>query len=169
MLNRFLIQAALRHPLTVHGTGGQTRAFIHIQDSVRCIEIALGNPPARGERTKIFNQMTEVHRVRDLAKMVSELTGAEIAFLPNPRKEASENQLAVRNDQFLALGLEPTRLEEGLLSELVDVARKYIQRVDRSRIPSLSTWTKDIAASLAADAERDGTFGPEGNGSAGGG
>lgn len=169
VLNRFLIQAALRHPLTVHGTGGQTRAFIHIQDSVRCIEIALGNPPARGERTKIFNQMTEVHRVRDLAKMVSELTGAEIAFLPNPRKEASENQLAVRNDQFLALGLEPTRLEEGLLSELVDVARKYIQRVDRSRIPSLSTWTKDIAASLAADAERDGTFGPEGNGSAGGG
>ncbi|MCY4099264.1 MAG: NAD-dependent epimerase/dehydratase family protein [Rhodospirillales bacterium] len=71
VLNRFLIQAALHHPLTVHGTGGQSRAFIHIQDSVRCIAIALANPPRRGERTKIFNQMTEVHRVRDLAKLVS--------------------------------------------------------------------------------------------------
>ena len=67
VLNRFLIQAAIGYPLTVHGTGGQTRAFIHIQDSVRCIELALANPPKRGERVKIFNQMTETHRVRDLA------------------------------------------------------------------------------------------------------
>ena len=88
VLNRFLIQAAIGHPLTVHGTGGQTRAFIHIQDSVRCIEIALNNPPERGERPKIFNQMTETFRIRDLAKLVSEMSGAEILYLPNPRKEA---------------------------------------------------------------------------------
>jgi nucleoside-diphosphate-sugar epimerase len=68
VLNRFLIQAAIGYPLTVHGTGGQTRAFIHIQDSVRCIEIALENPPARGDKVEIFNQMTETHRVRDLAE-----------------------------------------------------------------------------------------------------
>ena len=108
VLNRFLIQAALHHPLTVHGTGGQSRAFIHIQDSVRCIEIALNNPPERGERTKIFNQMTEVHRVRDLAKLVSELTGADIVNLPNPRKEAAENELSVKNDQFVASASTPS-------------------------------------------------------------
>ena len=153
VLNRFLIQAALGHPLTVHGTGGQSRAFIHIRDSVRCIEIALGNPPARGERTKIFNQMTEVHRVRDLAHLVSELTGAEIAFLPNPRKEAAENELSVRNDQFLALGLNPTTLQNGLLTELMEVARKFIHRVDRSRIPSTSAWTNELAAGLVAQVE----------------
>ena len=79
VLNRFLIQAAIGYPLTVHGTGGQTRAFIHIQDSVRCIELALANPPKRGDRVKIFNQMTETHRVRDLAELVAELTGGEIA------------------------------------------------------------------------------------------
>ena len=153
VLNRFLIQAALDHPLTVHGSGGQSRAFIHIQDSVRCIEIALANPPERGDRTKIFNQMTEVHRVRDLAQLVSELTGVEIAYLPNPRKEALENELSVRNDQFLALGLDPTTLQSGLLTELVEVARKYIHRVDRSRIPSTSAWTDEIAAGLVADVE----------------
>jgi UDP-sulfoquinovose synthase len=108
VLNRFLIQAAIGYPLTVHGTGGQTRAFIHIQDSVRCIEIALENPPARGDKVEIFNQMTETHRVRDLAKMISAMTGAEIAWLPNPRKEAAENDLVVRNEKFLGLGLEPT-------------------------------------------------------------
>ncbi len=157
VLNRFLIQAALDHPLTVHGSGGQSRAFIHIQDSMRCIEIALAHPPRRGERPDIFNQMTEVHRVRDLANLVSELTGAEIVYLANPRKEAAENELSVQNEKFLALGLAPTRLQDGLLAELVEVARKYIHRVDRSRIPCASAWTREIAARLVAEVEINGT------------
>ena len=135
VLNRFLIQAAIGYPLTVHGTGGQTRAFIHIQDSVRCIELALEDAPKRGERVKIFNQMTETHRVRDLAGLVAELTGAKIAWLPNPRKEAAENDLVVRNDQFRALGLDPITLRAGLLAEVVEVAKKYAYRVDRSPHP----------------------------------
>ncbi|WP_276957130.1 NAD-dependent epimerase/dehydratase family protein, partial [Ferrimicrobium acidiphilum] len=69
VLNRFLMQAAIGHPLTVHGTGGQTRAFIHITDTVRCIELAIGNPPEAGERPRILNQVTETHRVRDLAAL----------------------------------------------------------------------------------------------------
>jgi UDP-sulfoquinovose synthase len=153
VLNRFLIQAAIGYPLTVHGTGGQTRAFIHIQDSVRCIELALTNPPKAGERVKIFNQMTETHRVRDLAELVAKITGARVAYMPNPRKEAPENDLVVRNEQFLELGLEPTTLAEGLLSEVVDVAKKFAYRVDRSRIPALSAWTKDIAPTLDSDPE----------------
>lgn len=153
VLNRFLIQAAIDYPLTVHGTGGQTRAFIHIQDSVRCIELALKNPPAKGDRVKVFNQMTETHRVRDLAELVSKMTGAKIAWLPNPRKEAPENDLVVKNDQFLDLGLEPITLAEGLLSEVVDVAKKYAYRVDRSRVPAVSAWTKDIAKEVETDPE----------------
>ncbi|WP_159950848.1 NAD-dependent epimerase/dehydratase family protein [Rhizobium sp. 18065] len=153
VLNRFLIQAAIDYPLTVHGTGGQTRAFIHIQDSVRCIEIALNNPPARGARVEIFNQMTETHRVRDLAQMISNITGADIAWLPNPRKEAPENDLIVRNEKFRGLGLAPTTLENGLLSEIVDVAKKFAYRVDRSRVPAVSAWTRDIARTLNRDPE----------------
>ena len=153
VLNRFLIQAAIGYPLTVHGTGGQTRAFIHIQDSVRCIELALSDAPKSGERVRVFNQMTETHRVRDLAALVSRISGAEIAYLPNPRKEAAENDLVVRNDQFLALGLDPVTLEEGLLSEVVEVARKYAYRVDRSRVPALSGWTKDLSRKTERDPE----------------
>ncbi|KQV31586.1 NAD-dependent dehydratase [Rhizobium sp. Root1203] len=153
VLNRFLIQAAIGYPLTVHGTGGQTRAFIHIQDSVRCIELALKNPPARGARVEIFNQMTETHRVRDLAEIVAKITGSAIAWMPNPRKEAPENELIVRNDKFRDLGLDPTTLKAGLMSEIVDIARKFAYRVDRARVPAVSAWTKDIAATINPDLE----------------
>jgi UDP-sulfoquinovose synthase len=140
VLNRFLMQAAIGHPLTVHGTGGQTRAFIHIKDTVRCIEIAISNPPQAGEKPKVLNQITETHRVLDLAKLVSDITGADIAYLPNPRVEAEENELVVRNDQFLALGLEPTTLSEGLLTEVREIAAKYANRADLRKIVARSVW-----------------------------
>ncbi len=140
VLNRFLMQAAIGHPLTVHGSGGQTRAFIHIRDTVRCIEIALTNPPEDSSRVRVLNQMTETHRLLDLAKMIADVMGAEIAFLPNPRREADENELIVRNDQFLALGLQPTTLSEGLLQEGKEIAARYKHRADLTKIVARSVW-----------------------------
>jgi UDP-sulfoquinovose synthase len=140
VLNRFLMQAAVGHPLTVHGTGGQTRAFIHIRDTVRCIELAALSGPARGERVRILNQMTETHRVRDLARMVSDMTGVPVRTMENPRKEAAENDLQVANDGLLRLGLKPTRLSEGLLGEVIDVARRYANRCDTAKVVATSRW-----------------------------
>ena len=152
VLNRFLMQAAIGYPLTVHGTGGQTRAFIHIRDSVRCVQLALENPPTSGEKVKIFNQMTESHQVGQLAQKVADLTGAEIRFQANPRKEAIENDLIVDNRCFIELGLQPTTLDDGLLAEVVDVARRWADRCDRSRIPCLSAWTSRQAEALRTHA-----------------
>lgn len=148
VLNRFLMQAAIGYPLTVHGTGGQTRAFIHICDSVKCVQLALENPPTKGERVKIFNQMTESHQVGELAKKVAALTGAELNHLPNPRNEAVENDLIVDNRCFIELGLKPTTLDDGLLAEVVDVAKRWADRCDRSRIPCVSAWTSTQAEAI---------------------
>ena len=105
VLNRFLMQAAIGYPLTVHGTGGQTRAFIHIQDTVRCIELAIENPPRRGERVQIFNQMTETHRVRDLAKMVAAPHRRRRSTWSTTRaRRPTENDLVVENRSLLDLG-----------------------------------------------------------------
>src|ERR1035437_7085357 len=89
VLNRFLMQAAIGHPLTVHGTGGQTRAFIHIRDTVRCVELAIGNPPEAGSRPLVLNQITETYSVLELAKLVGDKMNAEIAYLPNRRTAVS--------------------------------------------------------------------------------
>jgi UDP-sulfoquinovose synthase len=147
VLNRFLMQAAIGHPLTVHGTGGQTRAFIHLRDTVRCVQIALENPPARGDKPKVYNQVTEVHRVSELAELISRLTGAEVAYLPNPRREAVENELNVSREKFLSLGLNPTKLSEGLLEEARDIALRYKDRADTTKIIARSTWRAGMETS----------------------
>jgi len=144
VLNRFVMQSAVGHPLTVHGTGGQTRAFIHIKDTVQCIKIAIENPPVSGERVKIFNQTTEQHNVRQLAEKISAMSGSEIRFFANPRKEDKENQLRLSCKSFLELGLQPTTLDEGLMSEIYDVASKYKHRCDQEKIICTSVWQKNM-------------------------
>ncbi|MFO7632111.1 MAG: NAD-dependent epimerase/dehydratase family protein [Caldilinea sp.] len=144
VLNRFLVQAAVGHPLTIYGSGGQTRAFIHIRDTVRCISLAIQYPPTRKERVKIFNQATETHRVRNLAELVARLTGAEVRHYVNPRNEASDNELVIHNEQFLELGLNPITLSDGLLQEVIEVAARYRDRVDMSKIIADSRWRADI-------------------------
>lgn len=149
VLNRFVMQAAVGYPMTVHGAGGQTRAFIHLQDTVRCIQLALENPPQSGERVNILNQMTETHRVRDLAAMIAKVSGAKIDFVPNPRREDDENDLFVDNDRFLGLGLNPITLADGLLADITTVAQRYADRCDRARIPCRSAWNASAAGRLS--------------------
>jgi len=149
VLNRFLVEAAVGYPLTVHGSGGQTRAFIHIRDSVRCVQLAIESPPPSGSKVRIFNQMTESHRVRDLAEKVSALTGARIKYLVNPRKEAAENELKANNRSLVELGLQPTTLDQGLLEEILAIAKRYADRCDKSRIPSLPAWNAERARALS--------------------
>lgn len=143
VLNRFLVQAAIGYPMTVHGSGGQTRAFIHIRDTVECIRLAVENPPPRDGRVRILNQMTECHRLIDLAELISTMFGgAAISHTPNPRNEAAENDLLVANDLLLKMGLKPRKLGKDLITEIVQVVYKYQDRIDRSAIPCTSTWTR---------------------------
>jgi UDP-sulfoquinovose synthase len=137
------MQGAVGHPLTVHGSGGQTRAFIHIRDTVRCINLAIENPPQHGEPVNIFNQATEVHTLRELAHKVAGITQAKIKYYVNPRKEAPENELRVNNEKFLKLGLNPVTLSNGLMKEVYEVAQKYSHRCDLSKIICTSRWRDD--------------------------
>jgi len=142
VLNRFLMQAAIGHPLTIYGTGGQTRAFIHINNTADCISLALQNPPSNGERVKIFNQATETHTLIELAGKISKLTNAEIKHIDNPRVEDAKNNLKVDNDNFLNVGLNCIKLQDGLLEEVMEVAEKYKDRADQSKILPTSKWRK---------------------------
>lgn len=147
VLNRFIMQGALGVPLTVYGTGGQTRGFIHITDTARCIEIAIDNPPKSGEKVQIFNQIAETLRVRDLAELVAAKTGVGINFLKNPRLESAENELEVANRKFKGLGLDPILLDSnlGLVDEVDSIVKRYADRCLREKILPQSFWNKKRA------------------------
>jgi UDP-sulfoquinovose synthase len=142
VLNRFLVEAAVGHRLTVHGSGRQTRAFIHIHDTVRCIRLAVESGDHVTDQVRVMNQMTETHRIVDLALLVKEKMGAEIDMVANPRQEADANELEARNDKLRGLGLNPIMLSSDLLTTEFEIARKFADRVDHSRIPAKSFWNK---------------------------
>ena len=159
VLNRFLMQAACDIPLTVYGTGGQTRGFIHISDTCRCIELAISNPPSAGKPVEILNQIAETARVRDVAEIVARISGAEIQRVANPRQEDAENELVVSNEKFKLLGLDPILLDsaEGLMTEVADIATRYSDRCDRSKVVSKSYWNKARAVAAGSSEAPAGT------------
>jgi UDP-sulfoquinovose synthase len=145
-LNRFCIQAAVGHPLTVYGKGGQTRGFLDIRDTVRCVELACLNPAAAGE-FRVFNQFTELFSVGDLAAMVQKAgttlgMKVEVQNLDNPRIEKEEHYFNAKNTNLLDLGLQPHFLSESLLDSLLNFAVKYQSRVDESQILPKVTWKR---------------------------
>jgi UDP-sulfoquinovose synthase len=143
-LNRFCIQAAIEHPLTVYGSGGQTRAFLDIRDTVRCVELAIANPADRGE-FRVFNQFTEMFSVGDLAMMVKKAgntlgLNVEINNIENPRIEKEEHYFNAKNTNLLDLGLQPHFLSDSLLDSLLNFAVKYKDRVDKNEILPKVKW-----------------------------
>jgi UDP-sulfoquinovose synthase len=144
VLNRFCVQASSGHPLTVYGKGGQTRGFLDIRDTVRCIEIACLNPAARGE-CRVFNQFTEQFSVLELAQMVQAagkklgLT-VEVDHLPDPRVEAEEHYYNAKHSKLVELGLEPHLLSDSLLDSLMNVALKYRDRIDAGVMLPRISW-----------------------------
>lgn len=144
VLNRFLMQSAINHPITVYGLGEQTRAFIHIVNTCDCIEIAVANPPSNFDEVLIFNQTTEQLRLIDLANMVKELTGVEIQHCSNPRVEPEKNSLVMDNAKFLSLGLNPIKVDEKQLSGILRLADKYKDRIKREKIYCTSVWRSDL-------------------------
>jgi UDP-sulfoquinovose synthase len=140
VVNRFLVQAAAGLPLTVHGSGKQTRAFIHIRDVIRCIELVLATPPAPGARVRIVNQMTEAQSVRLIAERIARVAGANISSLPNPRNEGDSNDFQVANDTVLGLGLAPTLMTDQAIAEQAAFARQYIHLCRPQTIPAASRW-----------------------------
>ncbi|OZH55864.1 NAD-dependent dehydratase [Hydrocoleum sp. CS-953] len=146
-LNRFCIQAAIGHPLTVYGSGGQTRAFLDIRDTVRCMELAIANPAEAG-KFRVFNQFTEMFSVADLAKMVQKAgktmdLDVKISNLDNPRVELEQHYFNAKNTNLLDLGLKPHYLSDSLLDSLLNFAIKYQERVDKNQILPKVSWHRE--------------------------
>ncbi|MDJ0723687.1 MAG: NAD-dependent epimerase/dehydratase family protein [Prochloraceae cyanobacterium] len=145
-LNRFCIQAAIGHPLTVYGKGGQTRGLLDIRDTVRCLELAIANPAEPGE-FRVFNQFTELFSVQDLAMKIKQAgntmgLNVEIDHIENPRVELESHYFNAKNTKLLDLGLEPHYLSDSLLDSLLNFATKYKDRVDKDQILPKVSWRR---------------------------
>jgi UDP-sulfoquinovose synthase len=144
VLNRFCVQAAAGHPLTVYGKGGQTRGFLDIRDTVRCIEIACLNPAKPGE-CRVFNQFTEQFSVLELAEMVQAAAWklgmrVNVEHLPAPRVESEEHYYNAKHSKLIDLGLQPHYLSDSLLDSLMNIAVRYQDRIDPSLFRPQVQW-----------------------------
>jgi UDP-sulfoquinovose synthase len=144
VLNRFCVQAAVGHPLTVYGKGGQTRGYLDIRDTVRCIELACLNPAEPGE-CRVFNQFTEQFSVLQIAHMVQaagKKLGINVAVdhLPTPRVESEEHYYNAKHSKLIDLGLQPHYLSESLLDSLMNTALRYQDRVDAGTFMPQVNW-----------------------------
>jgi UDP-sulfoquinovose synthase len=144
VLNRFCVQAAVEYPLTVYGKGGQTRGYLDLRDTVRCVELACLTPAKPGE-CRVFNQFTEQFSVMELARMVKAEAkklglNVEIEHLPPPRVEAEEHYYNARHSKLIDLGLQPHLLSESLLDSLMNIAVKYRGRIDESLFLPQVNW-----------------------------
>ncbi|KAG1678899.1 hypothetical protein FOA52_003567 [Chlamydomonas sp. UWO 241] len=143
-LNRFVVQAAVGHPLTVYGKGGQTRGYLDIRDTVRCIQLAIDNPCAKGEM-RVMNQFTEQFSVNQLAEMVTK-EGAKLGLkvetrsVPNPRVELEEHYYNAKNSKLEALGLKPHLMEDSMMDSLLQFAMQYKDRCRMELIKPAVDW-----------------------------
>jgi UDP-sulfoquinovose synthase len=156
VLNRFCVEAALGHPLTVYGRGGQTRSFLDIRDTVRCVEIALQHPAKAGEY-RVFNQFTETFAVGELAERVARVATAlgldcEVAHVENPRTERESHYYKCVNTNLRSLGLEPTLLGDETIAELIALAAKHRDRIDPGLIPPRVSWRPETQRAAVAAA-----------------
>jgi UDP-sulfoquinovose synthase len=144
VLNRFCVQAVIGHPLTVYGSGGQTRGFLNIRDTLACVELAVQNPAAKGE-FRVFNQFTEQFSVAELAALVkhaAEHLGytVEVDHVENPRVELEEHYYNAAHTKLLDLGLEPTLLKEELIESVIHTIERHKGNVIETSIDPHTRW-----------------------------
>jgi len=139
VLNRFISQVATGNDLTIYGTGGQKRAFIHIQDTAKCVELAVKNPPSDTNKVRIFNQVSEVKSVKELAETLTKENGS-ISYVDNPRKELKENDLSVKNDGLKSLGFKPITLSESLINDVKFIAMEMKKNLKKENILTSPRW-----------------------------
>ena len=133
VLNRFCAQSAVGHALTVYGEGGQTRGFLDIRDTVRCVELAALNSPDRGE-FRVFNQFTEQYSISQLAERVKAARSAHglettITHLPNPRTELEAHYYKAKHQRLLDLGLVPHNLDDSLIDRVIGLVEHHKRRI----------------------------------------
>jgi UDP-sulfoquinovose synthase len=151
-LNRFCVQAVIGHPLTIYGSGGQTRGFLNIRDTVQCVELAVDSPAEHGE-FRVFNQFTEQFTVLELAELVRRSASAlgihaAVEHLDNPRTEKEDHYYNAVHTKLLDLGLQPTHLGEELVESVLRTILSNKERVIEHAIKPKTRWRPLVEPSV---------------------
>jgi len=135
VINRFIVQTIIGHPMTIYGTGNQKRGYISLQDSINCSEISLKNPPSSGE-LKIYNQISETFSVNDIANLILDSAlkkgyRASIKYMKNPRVEAENHYYNPHYSSLVDLGFQPQLLDQSVIQSMLDICEKYKKNIKK--------------------------------------
>ena len=134
VINRFITQLTIGKPMSVYGNGTQKRAFLNIQDTINCVQIASENPAKLGE-FRVFNQFTDFCSLNDLANKIKKFgdkknLNPKISHVKNPRVEEEDHYYNPKITSLISLGLKPLEFNENQISKIYEITQKYKDKIN---------------------------------------
>jgi len=138
IINRFITQAIVGYPLTVYGSGGQTRGYLNIKDTLQCLEMSAASPAKQGE-LRIFNQIMETFSVNELAQLTKQVGdklgfNVEIKPIENPRAEAEEHYYNPKYQGLVDLGVKPNYLTAETMESMFNIVNEFKHNIRKDVI-----------------------------------
>lgn len=136
-INRFACQVVAGEAISVYGQGRQSRGFIPLEDSMKCLTLSIEHPPSKGQY-RVFNQFARVFTIEEIAEMVAHQAMAlglrgQVRRLENPRIELEEHYYNPDHGGLIQIGYVPSENHDERIRTMIRDLLPHRHRIEEKR------------------------------------